>query len=327
MDPLKENYRVFYPYMGADLGIIPATTSHCVIEPILNPPRMCDYYSDKNSFDKILPKGFCPNTILRKVQGHYYDEEYNSIMMGEAVLNQILKQCNCQKIIVKPAIDSCCGANVELFIKGEDGNYYSPNDQTKLTYGWLQQSAGADTIVQEAIEQSDYMSRFNATSVNTIRMAVYRSVKDEQCHTIAAVMRMGASGKHVDNVHAGGRYIGVSQEGEVYKYTMDRFGIKQNVFNGIDFSKEMFFIPDFDKIKNFALEISKRILHHRLLALDIAIRKDGTPVLVEYNIAGYDMNLYQFYGCSALGKYVAEVHDYCLEHLNEIKEVVYVPHV
>lgn len=327
VDPLKENYRVFYPYMGATLDILPSTTDRSVVSPVLNPPRTCGYYSDKNFLDKVLPQGFCPKTMLRKVQGHYYDVNYKPIVMDEGIMKQIFGQCGFQRLVVKPTIDTNCGIGVELFAKGEDGNYRSVKDQSALTFDWLQQCTGPDIIVQEAIEQSDFMSQFNSTSVNTLRMAMYRSVKDEQCHLIGAVLRMGASGNYLDNVHAGGRYVGISQEGELCKYTMDRFGIKQEVYNGIDFSKVALCVPNYDKIKEFAIEVLQRVVHHRLLALDIAIRKDGTPVLVEYNIGGYDMTLYQFFGCSGLGNYAAEVHDYCLEHKSEVKEIVTIAHI
>lgn len=42
VNPLKETYRVFYQYMGDDLRILPETTCHYVIEPILNPEKWWD---------------------------------------------------------------------------------------------------------------------------------------------------------------------------------------------------------------------------------------------------------------------------------------------
>lgn len=41
---------------------------------------------------------------------------------------------------------------------------------------------GRDFIIQECVEQSEYISQFNPSSVNTLRLSMYRSVKDNKCH-------------------------------------------------------------------------------------------------------------------------------------------------
>lgn len=99
-------------------------------------------------------------------------------------------------------------------------------------------------IIQKAVSQSSFMSVFNPSSVNTLRVATYRSVKTGKVHVINAVMRIGASGKNVDNAHSGGRFIGIDHKtGIVGKYVCDWLGKTDTVFNGIDFSKESFQIP------------------------------------------------------------------------------------
>lgn len=93
VNPLKETYRVFYQYMGDDLRILPETTCQYVIEPILNPEKMVGFYSDKNFFERILPAGFCPKTILRKIQGHYYDYNYQRTDIDSKTLDSLLDNC------------------------------------------------------------------------------------------------------------------------------------------------------------------------------------------------------------------------------------------
>ena len=317
VDPLKETYRTFRPYMGHSLGIVPETTSHCVVEPILNPCRMRTYYEDKNFFEKTLPEGFCPKALLRKVQGNYYDAGYRFLERNEGSIEKSIAAIPNQKLIVKPSIDSCSGRGVELFCKDGDGVFRHVKTGAVLTYAWLEDNAGKDFIVQEDVEQSPFMANLCATSANTLRMAVYRSVKDDSCHLLATVLRIGSDGSYVDNAHAGGRYVGVDADGTLGRTTYDQYGTSQPVFNGIDFSKETFIVPGYDKIKEFAIAVAQHIPHHRLLALDVVIRSDGTPVLLEYNIGGYSMWLFQFTGVSAFGDYAAEIHDYCLEHLDE----------
>ena len=323
VDPLKETFRAFYPYMGASLRIVPATTCQQVIEPILNPVKMRGYYADKNFFEKILPADFCPIAVIRKIQGQYFDVNYHFIEMNEDVLADILSKTDFARLIVKPSIDSNSGNGVEMFVKNSEGIFCSVKSGTQLSYEWLEDNAGSNFILQEAVEQSDFMARFCATSVNTFRIAVYRSVKDEQCYVVGTVMKIGTDGSFVDNAHGGGRYVGISQDGEVSHYTLDQYGVKQDIFNGIDFSKETFIIPNLDKIRAFSTEVAKHIPHHRLIALDVAIRKDGTPVLIEYNITGYAMWIFQYTGFSAFGDFVSEIRDYALKHRTEIVQAIY----
>lgn len=323
VNPLKETYRVFYQYMGDDFRILPETTCHYVIEPILNPEKMVGFYSDKNFFERILPAGFCPKTILRKIQGHYYDCNYQRTDIDSKTLDSLLDNCCADKIIVKPSIESCSGNGVELFCK-HDGGFIHAKNNGRLTYDWLEKNGGSDFILQEAIVQSDFMSQFCDTSVNTLRLAVYRSVKDEECHVIASVMRIGSKGNYVDNGHAGGRFVGISKSGKMSNVVFDQYGVKQNVFNGVDFSKYNFNVPNWDKIVGFAKEVGKCVPHHRLLALDVAIQKNGEPILIEYNINGFSMWIFQFTGQPALGEYTEEIKEYCEKHLSDNTLALYI---
>ena len=54
---------------------------HDIIENILNPMRYAKYYADKNMFDRLLPEGSLPKTIIRKMNGFYYSA--NSLLSGE----------------------------------------------------------------------------------------------------------------------------------------------------------------------------------------------------------------------------------------------------
>lgn len=54
-------------------------------------------------------------------------------------------------------------------------------------------------------------------------------------------------------------------------------------FNGIDFSLD-FYYPEWESVILFAKDVCKHIIHHRLVALDIALNTNGSPNLIEYNI-------------------------------------------
>ena len=67
-------------------------------------------------FDKLFVQGTLPQTIFRKMYGFYYDGNYNRININDNKdLMTILSSCSCQRIVIKPAVDSCSGNGVKLF--------------------------------------------------------------------------------------------------------------------------------------------------------------------------------------------------------------------
>lgn len=305
-------YRVFSHYVGPNINIVPEETSHFKVEPLLNSKSMAAYYSDKNMFDKILPPPYLPKTILRKINGSFYDADFKFINLSNDVLNSILAQQTNEKCIVKPSVGGESGRGVQLFQRS--GNEWR-NIKTNcpLSVEWLTNNAGDNMIMQEAIIQHDYVNQFNDSSVNTLRLAVYRSVKDDKCHVLGAIMRIGAKGEVVDNAHQGGRFIGIKPNGNFCKFACNQYGQKFTSFNGLDFTKD-FNYPCWDKVTEFGKEVCSYLIHNRLVALDIALNNEGKPKLIEYNITPgtYSMWLFQYTVGSAYGDYADEIIENCI---------------
>lgn len=196
-------YRLFSHYIGANINIVPEEISHFLIEPFLNSKSMAAYYSDKNMFDKILPSSYLPKTILRKINGTFYDPMYQYQEPTDDIVNKLFDLSGCERCIIKPSVGGESGKGVQLFQKSEMG-WRNIKTNELLSAEYLIHSVGDNIIVQKAVCQHDYINHFNKTSVNTLRLAVYRSVKDNQCHVLGAIMRIGAIGSVVDNAHMGG---------------------------------------------------------------------------------------------------------------------------
>lgn len=182
-----------------------------------------------------------------------------------------------------------------------------------------------DFLIQEVLEQSDFMSSLNPSSVNTIRVAVYKDEMGE-AHHLGSILRIGANGSDVDNAHAGGRFCGINEEGVLGKYTLDALGGRQTVFNGFDFEHTHLQIPEFDSAVKLALSIAPHLLHHRLIAFDIAISKDGTPKLIEYNVYGFSAWFFQFTRGGVFGKFTEEIMEECASELKTYRgQIIVVP--
>ena len=135
-------------------------------------------------------------------------------------------------------------------------------------------------------------------------------------------MRIGGKGSVVDNAHAGGYYVGIHPDGTFCHEVCNQYGEKLTTFNDVDFTKDYHY-PNWEEVTDFAKSIGHRILHHRLLALDIVIDKNDKPHLIEFNIEGFSSWLFQYTLAGAFGSYTDEIITYCKEHQNEIEEVVH----
>lgn len=311
-------YRIFSQYIKPDANIVPEDICHNIIEHILNPAKHRIFYADKNMYDKIFPAGTLPATIIRCIQGHIYDSVYKNIEKNE--IETILNNISYESIIIKPTVDSDSGHGVLLYKKGKNNLFYNSKDNSPLTYEALK-NIGKDWIIQECMEQSSYMSMFNKTSVNTLRVLVYRSPIDNKARVLNSILRIGKKGSYIDNAHAGGVFVGINKDGSFGHFLCDQFGNKYNEFNDFNFKNNKYQIPNFEHIKKFAESIAERVIHLRLLALDIMIDKNGKPTLIEFNVYALGTWPFQFTTSSVFGECTDEIIAYCKDRKSEIERV------
>lgn len=323
--PCTSQYRVFSHYIGSCINIVPENICHDYIETVLNPMRFAGFYSDKNIFDKLFPAGYFPKTLLRNIGGMYYTHDYKPIVtLTDDCLNNLLCKSENNKIIIKPSVDGISGRGVQKFNYMNEGGWQEATTNVCLTVDYIKKSwSNGNFIIQEAVEQNEYISQFNPSSVNTLRLSLYRSVKDDVCHITGAIMRIGGKGSVVDNAHAGGCFVGIDKNGTFKHDVFDQYGRRHTSFNDIDFSAD-FNYPNWNQVIEFAKSVGKYVPHHRLLALDIVLDKNGTPHLIEFNVFGYSVWLYQYTTGPAFGKYTDEILDYCKKQKERIEYLVHI---
>lgn len=320
--PHLSSYRLFCQYIGPNPNIVPEDISATIIQPLLNPIETRPYYQDKNAFEKVLPSEYLPKALLRMMNGAYLTADYEPIcQLTDQKIDELTD--NIDVLFIKPSTDSSSGHGVLRFSRNEKNILVCKENNKPFDVEFLDEYSklNPNFIVQEALSQSEYISQFNPTSINTLRVATYRSVVDNQTHVCAIILRIGKNGASVDNAHAGGLFIGVSIDGMLGKYACDQYGNKYDSFNGIDFKNGNYRIPNFDKVISFAETVGGRILHHRLVAQDICLQANGEPCLVEFNIRAFSTWLFQFTTGPALGRYTDEIIKYCSMHKNEVRKV------
>lgn len=287
------DYRLYSHFCGPTADIVPFDLLRNVIEPVINPLAFWATYEDKNMFATIVGEECLPRTVASRIAGG--PVKYRSALGEEQV-----------PLILKPSVGTSCGDGIMRFDRTDGG--YRSSDGTMLDDRFLN-AYGNDFILQEAVEQHPVLRRLSPTAVATIRLVVYRSVADNLPHATAAVLRVGATGSVVDNIVAGGKYLGLDMDtGRINTPFIAFDGLRSAVWNGIDIETETeLTIPAWKAVKELGLRVATCIPHHRLLALDIAITPTEKPMLIEYNIGSFSSYLFHYTGQTVFGPYTDEV--------------------
>ena len=319
----KKWYRLYSSFIGKDMNIVPDDIMSNVIEPILNPVRYRSLYEDKNLLDNFFMTQFkesiTPPTLLRCINGAIYTETFEFIDENRATL--LLSDYKAKKLISKASIDENSSRGIYFWEK-DGAEYRLINQDIVLSIENLKNLyPSGNFILQEVAVQSEWMNHLCPTSVNTLRIHMYRSVIDNKPHLVNAVVRIGKDGSLVDNAHAGGVWCGIRKDGTLLDFVIDQYANTQTQFNGIDFSKEKLQVPNWGKIEAFCEKVLLSLTHMRNLALDVMIDKDGNPKIIEYNTDKFSTFFYQLTTSSVFDEYTDEVFEYCRKNIENATRI------
>jgi hypothetical protein len=281
---------------------------YAIVEPKLNCKGLSEAHSDKNMYHRFLPAQILPRVLLRNINGVCYTEQYSLIENCGFLGNLQNKK---EKIIIKNSLDTGGGYNVQLF-QLKSGIFYNSRDE-ELNQSYLDRVYDKNYLIQEYITQHPYFQKFNPSSLNTVRIYTYRSIKSNKSIPIQAVLRIGRSGAVVDNQAAGGIAVGIKEFGKLNDYGVNKNGEKINIYNGIHFTN-VGPVPYYDKIIDLAISLSEYFVYHRVLGFDVCLDKDGNIKLIEVNIRNNEINFFQMSNGPLFGDYTDEIIEYCKTH-------------
>jgi hypothetical protein len=262
------------------------------MEPSLTTVNAVDYIGIKSFYNSWFSEGIFPRDFFHRIDGQYLNADLGGIDLAK--VEEISNQIN-YPVILKPNKDTYGGMDVNIV--------NSAGELLKLA------REREDFVVQEKIQQHDFFNKFNPESLNTIKVFLYRSVKDNKLHVLSMALRMGKNGR-LDNETSGDIITFIRNNGYLNDYAVDKFGTKymSHPNTGIKFDCK---IPELEELKALSLKVGSKVFYSRVFALDACYDKEGNWRIIELNTYGQSIRFSQYAGQPFFGEFTDEVIDYC----------------
>lgn len=268
-------HEYFYSRNGNfSVKYIPTCIYHQQIIYKLNQFGVRHAYVDKGLYDIYFPDVNRPKTIVKNMNGYFYDGQ-KSISRDEAL-------ARCQQLaaaVSKPSTEGMWGKGIHVF-SSVDGRMNGDG----MTMEELFAEYGKNFIIQEKIEQHAEMSKLNPTSLNTLRVLSYRD--GSEVHILYVVVRIGRTGQSVDNETAGGINADIDlATGTILDCAYGTPAEKRIETTDCGTPLKGFAIPAFNKVIALVKELHTRLPYFNLIGWDFGIDQNGEPVMIEWNRA------------------------------------------
>lgn len=253
---------------------IPASIYNSEIIYRLNKFQFRHAYVDKGFYDTLFPDINRPKTIIKNINGYYYDD-CHPLSLEEAI-----ESCSdLNEAIIKPTLEGTWGQGVKL-IKTENGMIPSLNCSVQDLFKEYKRSF----IIQERFEQHDDIAKLNPTSLNTMRVMSYR--RGNEIVILYAVIRIGRLNQVIDNETAGGIKADIDLQtgrikGVAFGSPKEPLMPKTDVGTVLDGYQ----MPCFQKVLDLVKEMHLRLPYFNLIGWDMSVDKNGDPALIEWNRA------------------------------------------
>lgn len=293
-------------------NFVPENLYYNKIEPCLNDKAYMISYTDKNLFQRLLFEysDVFPYAFLRCINGCFFDNSYVTVNKLETEL------LSDGEYVIKPSYFTGGGRGVSFIQKLPDSfRIYNNDTYHPISILALKLKYRNNFIVQEKIAQHPWFEYFNKSSLNTVRMLVYRSVKDEKIHILNSVLRFGAEGSIVDNQSSGGSSVGIDKNGKLNSFKINKRGNKSNLT--LPLEKQ---VPRFQEMSEFAKKIAPLFYYHRLLGFDFAVDLNNNVKILEINCKNLEIGFHQMNNGPLFGDLTDEIIAFCR---NSIKTITF----
>jgi hypothetical protein len=284
---------------------IPEDLYYKTVEPVLNDYSFNQGYTDKINYGRVLTAEYLIKNIVSGIENSYFDSNMSFLGQDYESIIATLKPHN--DIFIKPAQDSGGGYNIHRFIRNEDS--FITSSGIELNNEFLKNTMTRNFVIQPKISGHPFFTRFNPSSLNTVRILTYRSIQNNTVSVLHAILRIGNKGSIVDNQASGGISVGINREGQLNSYGIDKLGNVYTNFNNINFAEQDPVIR-FSELCEIACKEAKNIPYARLIGWDFAVTADNEIKIIEFNTKNNEINFYQMNNGPLFGNFTSEVITY-----------------
>ena len=298
---ISDKWHRLYQACSGEFAVdyIPEKLYSTKIEPKMNDALYAKALEDKSMVELLSHNCKCvvPSTLLLCSDAQFYNEHRIPISKKQAIQSLVNR-----RFIVKPTVGTSSGKGITILDSKETNNEDFLNR--------VLDEQGKDFIVQAVINPHPVFATLNQSSINTIRITTF--LINNVIHHAPLALRIGRSGKCVDNIHAGGLVVGVSEDGYLLSDAFELgYGDKTKRFSkhpdsGVIFSG--YKLPCIDRIIESAHMMHGRYPHIGIISWDYTVNEDSMPVLIEANIMGQSAWIVQMiHGKGLFGEHTKDI--------------------
>lgn len=295
-----KGYRIYKTLEGFDEKYCPNTIFEPYIVRALNLPVHVLALEHKAFLDVVFNGIKQPKTVLKKINGVFFDKDKNIISLKDAF--SIISTHD--TVCIKPTAFSAAGNGVKkLDCKG----------LTISKFEEISKAYGENLIIQEIVKQSPKTAALSSSSLNTFRVSSL--FINGKCSVCTIMGRIGRGDSFVDNGAKGNYMVGVDPEGQFRDKAYDwSYQTYKSTDNGIKFSE-----VKIEEIK----DLIKKVEHYHPQYLpncgfcgwDFALDENNEWNLIEVNLYAPGIEFEQICpGRSLFGERTKEVIDYVNTH-------------
>jgi hypothetical protein len=248
---------------------------------VSNKLTFCEHF-DRGGFPvpRLLGYNLCTKAYLQTPAGVWESGDLHTPEILRQWLRRLMVEHGIACVFLKPIRGSQGGGAMRIMLGEIESRPEALLDRiTCDAFVW-----------QEVVRQHPVLAKLNPSALNSIRIDTFRGGAKEP-RILSAFLRVGGPGNVVDNVAAGGVFIGIDLEtgrlnGVARNYfhgSMACRTFKTSPATGIAFAG--FQVPCFAEVRRLVLDAAA-YLPPALVGWDVGISETG-PVLIEANILYY----------------------------------------
>ena len=237
------------------------------ILPYFNRGELGKAYADKGIYSWLLKDVAKPDTIVKNIEGHYFDGDGDHPITREEAERLCAQE---EHLIVKPSLGT----------KGAGILFYDRDDENSAKIPEIFDAMKKNYVVQRIVKQHPDLARLNPDSLNTVRIISFH-FKDE-VHFLSALLRIGGVGSRIDNVSAGGSACAIKPDGWLHEKSVTRASTwTDETASGIKLKDIR--VPNYEGIKETVKRLHYQLPYFNIIGWDFAVGEDGTPIFIEFN--------------------------------------------